>query len=112
MTPQGTLTRFPIPGGPALVPAPAIPIKALLAASVQRGAMQSIQVQTAPNAQITMVVAYPQSGGITATGIASTQGAWQYAWQVNASSPGTAAVKLTVQSRGATRHFTKHFVIL
>lgn len=112
MTPGGTLTRFPIPGVPALVPAPAIPIKALLAASVQRGATQSIQVQTAPNAQITMVVAYPQSGGITATGIADAQGAWQYSWQVNATTPGSATVKLTIQSGGTTRHFTKHFLVL
>jgi len=121
MTPSGKLTRFPIPGvatpKPTATPTPTstsavtIPITVTLTASVARGATQTVQVTTAPNAQIAMQVIYPDSGGITATGTADAQGAWKYSWTVNAANAGTATVKLTVQSGGATRHFTKKFVI-
>jgi streptogramin lyase len=119
MTPGGKLTRFPIPGvatpNPAPTPTPTsavkIPIAVTLAAQVQRGAVQSIDVQTAPNASITMQVEYPQSEGFTITSTANTQGAWQYSWQVNAPNAGTATVKLTVEVAGATRHYTKTFAI-
>jgi len=88
-----------------------IPVIVALSAQVARGSTQAIQVTTTPNAQITMQVIYPQSGGITTSGTANAQGIWQYSWTVDASSAGTATVKLTVQVGGAIRHFTKKFAI-
>ncbi len=107
--------RAPVPALAAPTPTPTsvvkIPIAVTLAAQVQRGSTQSIQVQTAPIASITMQVEYPQAEGFTISSTTNTQGSWQYSWTVNAPNAGTAAVKLTVTAGGATRHFTRTFVI-
>jgi hypothetical protein len=79
---------------------------------VRRGEKQQMLVHTVGGALVSIVVTYPNHGGLFHSAFrAGKDGLWSRTWVVRSRYPGLASVLLTVVKGSSSRHFHRTFAI-